>query len=328
MKLTRKQLEQLLVDVRLDHKGTNLYAVCPKCGHDEFGISLEKNHAFNCFRKSKCGWSGNIYTLLKHLGRAKEFLSEQEIDVFEKLENKIVFDTLPLDLTLPEVQPPALWKRVYEDPYLRSRGFQDYQFDKFEVGRSILKKDYVTFLVRVNSQVVGYVGRSDKSKTWIDAYNDEQERIGSKLVYLRYANSTTDFTRALFGYDEIIPDVTTDVIVVEGIFSKTKTDANLALDCFDDMKCVATFGVKLSPHQIQLLKLKGVKKLWFWFEADVLEKIKDIVAEASLHFHVRVSYLNGKDPNDIGPDEALELLDKSKDWFSFNNSYIRSNLKV
>lgn len=327
MKLTQRQLEQLLDNARLDHKGTNLYAICPYCGHDEFGISLADNHAWNCFRKSKCGESGNIYTLLKKLGKAREFLSEYEIDVFEKLESSFNKDVEVLDLELPEIQPPILWKRVFDDPYLRERGFVDYQFDKFEVGRSKLNKDYVTFLVRKSNKIVGYVGRSERSKKWIDDFNERQENIGSKLVYLRYKNSTTDFTRTLFGYDEIISGVTTDVILVEGIFSKTKTDLNLSLDAFDEMKCVATFGVKLSPHQIELLKIKGVKTLWFWFEADVLEKIKDIVTEAALYFHVRVSYLNGKDPNDIGSEEAMELLTKSRDWFNFNTSYVRSNLK-
>lgn len=328
MKLTRGQLEQLLEETRLDYKGKNLYARCPKCKHDEFGISLEKNHAFNCFRKSKCGWSGNIYTLLQFLGRAKEFLTEQEIDVFEKLESGLLAEEEELSLDLPEMQPPVLWKRVNDDPYLRERGFADYQFEKFEVGRSRVKKDYVTFLVRISNKIVGYVGRSEKSKKWIDDYNARQESIGSNLVYLRYNNSPTDFTRALFGYDEIIEGVTTDVVLVEGIFSKTKTDLNLGLDFMDEMKCVATFGAKLSPHQLELLKRKGVKNLWFWFEADVLNKIKDIVSDAALHFNVKVSYLNGKDPNDIGPDEALQLLDQAKDWFQFNTSYVRSGLKL
>jgi hypothetical protein len=328
MKLTKKQLEQLLEEPRLDQKGTNLYAVCPKCKHDEFGISLENNHAFSCFRKSKCGWVGNIYTLLKFLGKAKEFLSEYEIDIFEKLESGFFAEPIPLDLELPEIQVPILWKRCIEDVYLRERGFVDYQFEKFEVGRSKLTKEYVTFLVRMNGKLVGHVTRSERKKSWIDAFNEKQASIGSKLVYLRYKNSTTDFTRALFGYDEIVPGVTTDVIMVEGIFSKTKTDLNLNLDYFDEMKCVATFGAKLSPHQIQLLKLKGIKNLWFWFEADVLEKVKDIVADAALHFNVRVSYLNGKDPNDIDADGALALLEAGKDWFQFNTSYIRSNLKV
>lgn len=329
MKLSRSQLDQLLLNTRLDHKGANLYATCPKCQHDEFGISLSDNHLFNCFRKSKCGWSGNIYTLLKFLDKAKEFLSEREIDVFEKLESRLgEQEELPIDLTLPEVQKPLLWKRVYEDPYLRSRGFADYQFHKFEVGRSRLNKDYVTFLVKISNKLVGYVGRSERSKTWIDAYNEEMKKIGSDLVYLRYDNSQSDFGKMLFGYDEIIPGVTTDVILVEGIFSKTKTDLNLELDAHDDMKCCATFGAKLSPHQIELLKVKGVRNLWFWFEADVLYKAKEIITNASLHFNVKASYLDGQDPNDIDGNIAFDLLCGAKDWLSFNTGYIKSNLKI
>jgi len=326
MKLSQKQLENLLQNAHLDYKGKNLYADCPFCGFHEFGISLSDNHVFNCFRKKHCGRAGNIYSLLKHLGRSKEFLSEREIDAFEKLEAGLD-EREELDLTLPEIQPPLLWKRVYEDEYLRKRGFQDYQFEKFEVGRSKFNSGYVTFLVRINGVLVGYIGRSDKSKKWIDAYNEGQRIIGSKLVFLRYNNSTTDFAKTLFGIDEVIEGVTTDVILVEGIFSKTKTDVNLYLDHQDQMKCCATFGAKLSDYQIQLLKNKGVKRLWFWFEADVLNKVKDIVSKASLYFDVKVSFLDKKDPNDINEDEAMELLDNAKNWLDFNTSYIKSNLK-
>lgn len=328
MKLKRQQLEQLLENARLDFKGENLYAICPYCKHDEFGISLGENHLFNCFRKSACGAVGNIYTLLKYLGKLREFLSEREIDIFEKLESNLVnADIIELVHNLPEKSPPVMWKRVTDDPYLRERGFQDYQFEKFEVGRSKVKPDYVTFLVRMEGRLIGYVTRSTKKKEWIDAFNAEQERLGTGIQHLRYDNSTTDFSKTLFGLDEIIPNETSDVILVEGIFSKTKTDVNLCLDEDNSMKCCATLGAKLSPHQIDLLKKRGVKRLWFWFEADVLDKVKDIVARASLEFDVLVSYLNGKDPNDINEGEALFLLEKAKNWLDFNHSYIKSSLK-
>src|SRR5690606_10383412 len=105
MKLTRKQIEQLIQDTSLDHKGKNLYGKCPKCGHNEFGISLEDNHRFNCFRKKECGFQGNIYTLLKFLGKIKEFLSEREINIFEKLNSSFHKQEEKVE-QLPEVTPP------------------------------------------------------------------------------------------------------------------------------------------------------------------------------------------------------------------------------
>lgn len=327
MKLTRKQLESLISDTSLDHKGLNLYGRCPYCQEMEFGISLSDNHVWNCFRKGKCGEAGNIYKLLKYLGRTKEFLSEREINVYERLEGNLDSFNTEIDLEMPEVQPPLLFRRATSDPYLDSRGFVEHQYEKFEVGRSRLRKDYITFLVRREGRLVGYVSRSEKSKAWIDAYNKKKKQEGSSLVYLRYDNSTTDFSKTLFGIDEVIENVTTDVILVEGIFSKTKTDVNLLLDHMDEMKCCATFGAKLSIHQIELLRRKGVRNIWLWFEADVLDKVKDIATYASLFFNVKASYLNGRDPNDLNSDEALELLDNAKDYLNFNMSYIKSNLK-
>lgn len=327
MKLSQKQLEGLLSNTRLDFKGKNLYADCPWCGYNEFGISLDDNHVFNCFRKKHCGYTGNIFSLLKKLGKVKEFLSDREIDVFERLESNLgVEEDVAIDLDLPEIKPPLLWKRVEDDEYLRERGFEEYQFEKFEVGRSKFKPEYITFLVRMDGKLVGYISRSCKSKEWIDAYNERKKAEGSQEKYLRYDNSASDFGKMLFGYDEIVEGETDTVILTEGIFSKTKTDSNLDLDFQDQIKCCSTFGAKFSEHQIELLKLKKVKNLIFWFEADVLDKIKVIVSRAALYFNVKVSYLQGKDPNDIDQDGAFELLEQSKDWLDFNISYLNSNL--
>lgn len=324
MKLSRSQLESLLDQPSLHHKGKDLIAVCPFCHSDtrEFGISLDDNHLFNCFRKAQCGRSGNIYILLNHLGRSKEFLGERQVDIFQKLTSTLEQQEEQIEqIELPEIKPPMFWQRVNDDPYLRERGFTDQQFEKFEIGRSKLNKDYVSFLVRQERRLIGYVGRSDRSKKEIDQINISRKQKGEK-EYLRYKNSTTDFALTLFGYDELIEGVTKDVILVEGIFSKTKTDINLQLDMQDEIKCCATLGAKLSEYQIYLLKKKKIKRLIFWFEADVLNKIKTIVSKASLDFEVLVCYLSEKDPNDMGQEEALQTFSESKDWLEFNMSHI------
>lgn len=299
--------------------------MCPFCNSDtrEFGISLEDNHLFNCFRKKACGVSGNIYSLLAHLGKSKEFLGERQVDIFQKLTSALEQEEgqIVQEIQLPEINPPALWQRVYEDPYLRERGFTDEQFEKFEVGRSKVNRDYVSFLVRQEGRLIGYVGRSDKNKKEIDRINIARKQKGEK-EYPRYKNSTTDFAMTLFGYDEIVEGETTDIILVEGIFSKTKTDINLGLDSQNEIKCCATLGAKLSEYQVYLLKKKKVKRLIFWFEADVLSKIKGIVAKAALDFEVLVCYLSDKDPNDLSQEQALQLLSESRDWLEFNMSYV------
>lgn len=325
MKLSRSQLESLLDQPSLHYRGKDLIAVCPFCNSDtrEFGISLEDNHLFNCFRKKACGVSGNIYSLLAHLGKSKEFLGERQVDIFQKLTSALEQEEgqIVQEIQLPEINPPALWQRVYEDPYLRERGFTDEQFEKFEVGRSKVNRDYVSFLVRQEGRLIGYVGRSDKNKKEIDRINIARKQKGEK-EYPRYKNSTTDFAMTLFGYDEIVEGETTDIILVEGIFSKTKTDINLGLDSQNEIKCCATLGAKLSEYQVYLLKKKKVKRLIFWFEADVLSKIKGIVAKAALDFEVLVCYLSDKDPNDLSQEQALQLLSESRDWLEFNMSYV------
>lgn len=326
MKLSQQQLLNLISDSYVDYRGKNVNGKCPQCGAEEFGISIhEDNHPFNCYRKKRCGFQGNIYTLLQFLGKSKEFLSERPINVFDKVELKLEDDERKeLDLELPEIIPPPLWRRVKEDAYLRSRGFTNGDFEKYEVGRSVLAKDYVTFLVRMNGKLVGYVKRSERTKEWIDTYNKKQKETGGEM-YRRYDNSLTDFHKMLFGYDELTVYVS-DVILVEGPFSKTKTDTNLNLDNNSTMKCCATFGAKISPEQIVLLRRKGVKRIWLWFEADVLDKVKEIASNLN-DFDVRVSYLSGMDPNEIGTDEAIALLENAKNYLDFNMSYVKFDVK-
>jgi len=324
MKLTQQQLESLLDEPSLDFRGKNIVAICPFCNSPtrEFGVSLEDNHVFNCYRKKACGRTGNIYTLLAHLGKSKEFLGERKVDIFQKLPSTLETSEEEKieEVELPIISPPPLWQRVFDDTYLRERGFTTDQFQKFEVGRSKMYKDYITFLVRQEGRLIGYVGRSDKKREEIDEINVIRKSRGEK-EYLRYRNSMTDFAMTLFGYDEISPE-TEDVILVEGILDKTKTDVNLDLDSQNQMKCCATLGAKLSDYQIFLLKKKKVKRLIFWFEADVLSKIKHIVSRASLDFEVLVCYLSDKDPNDLNQQEAFDLLSSSKDWLEFNMSYV------
>ena len=53
MKLTIEQLQELFPGAKLDHRNKNLIAQCPSCGQWEFGISIDDNHQFGCYRKKK-----------------------------------------------------------------------------------------------------------------------------------------------------------------------------------------------------------------------------------------------------------------------------------
>lgn len=297
MKLSKRQLELLLQDTHLSTDGRNLYAKCPKCGHHEFGISLNENHRFGCFRKSKCGFKGNIEVLLRFLGRDDILNEKQSISIFDPIELNFAKKKKIIDL--PTIEPPFGWKRQYENDYLKSRGVTDYQFEKHRIGTSVFKRGYVTILIEMNEEVKGYVTRSYKTKSWHDKY-------GGK----RYDNSSTDFSKMLMGYDEIVVGETKAIILVEGWLDKLSIDKDLELDSISWMKCCCTFGGKLSDDQIFLLKKKKVENLIILFESDIQEIIRGIGEMASIYFTVQIGQLpEGRDPNDMEVDEVMEVME-------------------
>ena len=138
MKLNQKQLERLLAPYSpvVDARKKNLLCHCPKCGEFEFGISIDGHlHPFQCYRRKKCGFIGNIYILLSFLGKSREFAKDDVVNINKKISPLLgnSVDAKHHLADLPRVTPPVLWKRVDDDPYLRQRGFEDYQFRKFEL---------------------------------------------------------------------------------------------------------------------------------------------------------------------------------------------------
>src|SRR5437868_2798495 len=111
MKLSIEKLKELLPDAAPDRRGKNLRAKCPYCGGDEFGISIEENHVFGCYRLKKCGATGNIFTLAKFLKRTDLLTLTGFTGKVEKLENKLRKEEVQLDLSLPTVNMPMGWIR-------------------------------------------------------------------------------------------------------------------------------------------------------------------------------------------------------------------------
>ena len=304
MKLSKIKLEQLLQKTRLSSDGDDLSALCPKCGHDEFGISLKDNHRFQCFRKKRCGWSGNIFTLLKFLGRTDLYKKgESNVNIFSKLESNLDFDnSKEIDLTLSTVKPPPGFKRIYENDYLKGRGLRVQEFQKYKIGKSVFYTGFIIFLIERDFEIKGFIRRSEEGKV--------------------YRNSSDNFSKMLFGYDEIVEGVT-DIIIVEGIFDKIQTDINLDLDSNEKMKCCCSFGGSLSLEQIRLLELKDIKNVYILYEADILKKLKKAISEVVLKFNnVRAGYLSDKDPGDMNSKEILSILEKSVNFINININYV------
>lgn len=323
MKFPREVLETLINGTHLDHSGQNLYGTCPYCNQDEFGISLNDNHLFRCFRGRNCGETGNIYKLLKHLDRT-ELLGNKdyykETDVFSKLEKREFRAVEVLDSTIDIVKPPLGWRRVSTNDYLEGRGFTSEQFEKYEIGLVKLQRvyrDYVVFLIRQRGDLVGFISRNIKSKDEIDSANRiikernvGKEKSDRESIILRYRNSLdTDFSKILYGIDEI-SDTTQYVIIVEGLFDKINLEI-ISQKFLEDNGIVicCTWGKKISPFQVKLLKDEEVDSVVLMYDPDAVQDSKKYGSMLKTDFkEVRVGFLKDKDPGDLQHEEFLEVL--------------------
>lgn len=315
MKLSYDKLESLLDSPKLDNRKKNFIAKCPYCGQSEWGISIyTENHPFNCYRKKACGRTGNIFTLLTELGRLDEFISSVQ-HVSHNLISKIGEQIQePINLTINTITPPIGWKRVFDNEYLNNRKFSAREYQDYPVGVSKIDsrvgRNYITFLVKQFGEIKGYVGRHIWDKKRIDNYN-KKAKLEGKLQIQRYSNSPeTDFSKLLYGYDEITLK-TKLVILVEGIFDKIAIDRMLHLYQQDEIKCVATFKCHLSPEQSYLLQLKGIRSIVLLYDGDVIREIKKTGYDCeNLFENVKIAYLQDKDPDEMCLEELDETLSR------------------
>lgn len=322
MQLSLEQLKSLFPPGSyLDRRKANLVTVCPQCGHNEFGISLSENHRFGCYRKKKCGFTGNIFSLLKFLGRADMYVTAGKVD-YDQIELKLkqVEEEYELQLELPTQRPPVGWKRIYSHPYLDARGFD--QYERYEVGIADVHpklKGFVVFLIKENDVVKGYISRNTKSKEEIERYNKEyQEKYGIKNKMKRYINSDTEFGKLAFGFDEIVPGKTKTLIIVEGIFDKFNIDKLLDLHNQDEIKCNGTFKGGCSPEQIYKWLYVGIEDVILLYDPDILSDIKKTAFELDEYFNVKVGFNDkGNDPGDMTLEELEVVFDNLKSPESF-----------
>jgi DNA primase len=318
MKLSVEVLKTLIENSSLDFRKKNVIGKCPYCGFDEFGISIENNHRFGCFRKGKCGEVGNIFKLLKKVNRLDLFADADNVTLTSSnyVEDIISEQTHSIPV-LPEIQLPIGWRRIYENEYLKERGFTEEDFKCYEVGLTRLDsklKDYIVFLTRQKDKLVGTVARYIKSKEEI---KNIEEKTGKRV--LRYRNSSTDFESLLLGIDECTNNTDT-VILVEGLFGKRSVDEKLRLREQEEIKCLCTFGAKISETQLLLLHLAGISSIILFFDPDVINHIKKYSARLADEFQqVKIALIKekGKDPADLTEDEMIEVFSNLLDPLNF-----------
>jgi DNA primase len=263
---------------------------CPFCGKDDyhFGLKFQKPTAqhsnpvsYHCF---KCNEKGGVFKLFKELGLL-DFLDYGEYVKRDALENKIHIEEEGMDLEVITRHNPFGWRRVTQDPYLEFRGFQDWQYEEYMVGRTKLDrklKDYVIFLVMENEENKGYVARHVWSKDEIKAY---EERTGIKV--LRYRNEGgVEFEKLLMGLETLKKGDT--VILVEGVFDKTNVDTFIR---GTDVKCCCTFGKKISDVQIEKLRRSGIENIVLMYDPDAIDDSKRYGDILSKTFSVKIARL-------------------------------------
>ena len=327
MKLSVEQLRGLIKESRLDGRGKNIYGICPKCSHNEFGISTDDNHRFACFRRNKCGYRGNIFTLLKDLGRLQDFIGDGDgySRTEEQLVNRIIKSKVDLQIKLPECPVPLGWKRTFDNTYLNERRFTQHEYEKYKVGTSLIdpdvREDYVVFLIEEEGVCVGWVARHVKSKKEIDALN---KAYGYNKVK-RYLNSKIDFSKIALGTEELTENTET-IILVEGIFDKINVDRLYRLDEDDSVKCLCTFKCQVLVEQIFKIKEKApnIKTIILLYDNDVINQIKVVGLELDNYYDdVRIALPKSKDPDEMVIEELDEVISGARAPQVFINSVVQ-----
>lgn len=341
-RIHKKTLEIFDIDTeRTTPKGWMLTSkACPFCGKDDkhFGIKFNynrggqyRNHLiFNCF---KCTEHGAEYLLFKQLDMLSfikdgEFVKQGPKLVLENKISKFREDRMSgnkVDLVADTKRLPLGYKRVYSDKYLDGRGFESWQYNLYNVGRTSLMhklKNYIIFSIEDGGENKGYLARHMWSKKKI---SDHEKKTGLKV--LRYANEGgIDFEKLLFGIDEITNETST-VILVEGAFDKTNVDKQLQLNLSKDIKCCCTFGKKLSAVQIEKLKSKGIQKVFLLYDDDAVNESKKYATLLMKSFKiVKVCFIHpdwGKDAGDFDYEELMGILIASQDVINFSMSKIQ-----
>ena len=308
-KIDDGDLQDLLVNSHLNRTGQYI-SDCPFCGKDQHFYVSKKTQLFDC---KKCGEYGSVYKLLKQLDKTyllggatvkeREVLKSVRVMIEESLEVDEV------DLTsLPVVKLPVGFRVARKGmKYLEDRGVTAEDCVRYNIGYTTLYWKYENFViipVYDDGAVRGFVGR-----------------YGNKVVpknRLRYNNSVgVKFSDLLFGYDEITSNTST-VILVEGIFDKIATDKFLDLWSSEEIKCVCTFGKKISDAQIKKLLIKGVSNIIMLYDYDAINDIKKYGLMLERDFVTSIVYTMNKDIDECTLSEAIQVFSNSMKPRQFN----------
>lgn len=306
-------LKDLLINPKPTRSGQYI-ADCPLCGKEQHFYISRKTQMWDC---KKCHEYGSIYKLLRLLDKtyllAGSTIEEKErIESIREMTQELVSNDDTELSELPVKKMPVGWKvSAKSTKYLLSRGITPEDCKRYNIGATDMfckYENYVLIPVYDGGEIRGFLGRYGARKV-----PDNK---------LRYNNSIgTEFAELLFGYDEIT-DNTSTVILVEGVFDKIAVDKVLHLWDGEEVKCVCTFGKKISDKQIKKLMLKGVTNVILLYDFDAVKEIKKYGLELEKYFVTSITYTNKKDIDECSEDEALEVFTQLKRPKEFNEGVI------
>lgn len=307
------ELRDLLINPKPTRSGQYI-ADCPLCGKEQHFYISRKTQMWDC---KKCHEYGSIYKLLRLLDKtyllAGSTIEEKErIESIREMTQELVSNDDTELSELPVKKMPVGWKvSAKSTKYLLSRGITSEDCKRYNIGATDMFRKYENYVlipVYDGGEIRGFLGRYGARKV-----PDNK---------LRYNNSIgTEFAELLFGYDEIT-DNTSTVILVEGVFDKIAVDKVLHLWDGEEVKCVCTFGKKISDKQIKKLMLKGVTNVILLYDFDAVKEIKKYGLELEKYFVTSITYTNKKDIDECSEDEALEVFTQLKRPKEFNEGVI------
>ena len=293
---------EVLINPKYNPRTNQYTCTCNFCGKESHMYVDKTSQLFDCKR---CGESGNIYKLLRYVDKLY-LLQGATVTVRETIESVRSLlaeereqeqeDTIP---ELPVIHMPVGWRVLTAgNAYLQVRGVSAEEAVRYEIGATRMFKKYRNYIlipIRDGGAVRGFIGR----------YAARRVPEGQ----LRYNNSVgTEFGSLLFGYDEIVAGATTTVILVEGVFDKISVDRFLGLWTAPEVKCVATFGKKISAVQINKLVTKQVRRVILLYDFDAVKDIKRYGLELEKFFVTDITFTSkSKDIDECTLAEAAEV---------------------
>lgn len=307
-------LRDLLINPKPTRSGQYI-ADCPLCGKEQHFYISRKTQMWDC---KKCHSYGSIYKLLRLLDKTyllagSTIENKERIESIREMTQELVSNDDTELSELPVKKMPVGWKvSAKSTKYLLSRGITPEDCKRYNIGATDMFRKYENYVlipVYDGGEIRGFLGRYGARKV-----------PNNKL---RYNNSIgTEFAELLFGYDEIT-DNTSTVILVEGVFDKIAVDKVLHLWDGEEVKCVCTFGKKISDKQIKKLMLKGVTNVILLYDFDAVKEIKKYGLELEKYFVTSITYTSDKkDIDECSEDEALEVFTQLKRPKEFNEGVI------